>query len=84
MSAATCVAAFNQTGQPAMSVPLYWSNEGLPIGTQLAARLGDEATLGDLRSESRRHSAPTAKFWHEVDTTEVYPTYAGGRGGANA
>jgi amidase len=36
---------FNQTGQPAMSVPLYWNAEGLPIGTQFAARFGDEATL---------------------------------------
>lgn len=36
---------FNQTGQPAMSVPLFWSAAGLPIGVQLAARFGDEATL---------------------------------------
>lgn len=36
---------FNQTGQPAMSVPLYWNAQGLPIGTQFAARFGDEATL---------------------------------------
>ena len=36
---------FNQTGLPAMSVPLYWSSEGLPIGVQLATRFGDEATL---------------------------------------
>ena len=36
---------FNQTGQPAMSVPLYWNADGLPIGVQLAARFGDEATL---------------------------------------
>ena len=36
---------FNQTGQPAMSVPLYWNAHGLPIGTQFAARFGDEATL---------------------------------------
>ncbi len=36
---------FNQTGQPAMSVPLYWSAENLPIGVQLAGRFGDEATL---------------------------------------
>lgn len=35
---------FNITGQPAMSVPLYWS-EGLPIGVQLAAPYGEEATL---------------------------------------
>ena len=35
----------NVTGQPAMSVPLYWSAAGLPIGSQLLARFGDEATL---------------------------------------
>jgi len=36
---------FNQTGQPAISLPLHWSPEGLPIGVQLAARFGEEATL---------------------------------------
>lgn len=36
---------FNQTGQPAMSVPLSWNARGLPIGVQLAARFGGEATL---------------------------------------
>lgn len=36
---------FNMTGQPAMSLPLGQSSEGLPIGVQLVARYGDEATL---------------------------------------
>ncbi len=39
---------FNATGQPAMSVPLYWNADGLPIGMQFAARFGDEATLFKL------------------------------------
>jgi len=30
-------AVFNMTGQPAVSLPLYMSSEGLPIGIQLAA-----------------------------------------------
>ena len=36
---------FNQTGQPAISLPLAEANDGMPIGVQLAARFGDEATL---------------------------------------
>jgi len=35
----------NVTGQPAMTVPLHWNAAGLPIGSQLMARFGDEATL---------------------------------------
>ena len=36
---------FNITGQPAMSLPLCWNAEGLPIGMQFVGRVGDEATL---------------------------------------
>lgn len=42
---------FNATGQPAMSVPLYWNGEGLPIGVHFAARFGDEATLFRLAAQ---------------------------------
>lgn len=42
---------FNMTGQPAMSVPLFWNAAGLPIGAQFAARFGDEATLFRLASQ---------------------------------
>jgi amidase len=38
----------NMTGQPAMSIPLSWNDEGLPIGVQLTAAYGDEETLLDL------------------------------------
>jgi len=46
---------FNATGQPAVSLPLHWSPEGLPIGVQLVARYGDEATL--LRLAARLEEA---------------------------
>jgi amidase len=42
---------FNLTGQPAMSVPLYWNRAGLPIGTHFAARPGEEATLLRLAAQ---------------------------------
>jgi len=41
----------NITGQPAMSVPLFWNAEGLPVGTHFVARFGDEATLFRLAAQ---------------------------------
>jgi len=43
--------AFNNTGQPAMTVPLAWSRSGLPIGMQFVARMGGEATLFRLAGQ---------------------------------
>jgi amidase len=42
---------FNSTGQPAISLPLHWSQDGLPIGMQFAASLNDEATLLRLAAQ---------------------------------
>ena len=41
----------NICGTPAMSVPLHWDAQGLPIGSQFAARCGAEATLLALAYE---------------------------------
>ena len=42
---------FNMSGQPAISLPMHWSDEGLPIGVQLAGRYADEATLLSLSAQ---------------------------------
>ncbi|WP_419736138.1 amidase [Pseudomonas sp. COR18] len=44
-------ALFNASGQPAMSVPLHWSAQGLPMGAHFAGRFGDEATLLALAAQ---------------------------------
>ena len=45
---------FNVTGQPAASVPLHWSPDGLPIGCQFVARYGDEALLFRIAAQLER------------------------------
>jgi Asp-tRNA(Asn)/Glu-tRNA(Gln) amidotransferase A subunit family amidase len=44
-------ALYNVTGQPAMTVPLHWSSDGLPIGVHFAARLGEEELLFSLAAQ---------------------------------
>ena len=41
----------NATGQPAISLPLHWTGDGLPVGVMFAARFGDEATLFRLAGQ---------------------------------
>jgi amidase len=41
----------NATGHPAMSVPLYWNEDGLPIGIQFLGRMDDESTLFRLAGQ---------------------------------
>jgi amidase len=44
-------ALYNVTGQPAMSVPLHWSEDGLPVGLHFIGRLGEERMLLSLAAQ---------------------------------
>lgn len=44
----------NVSGHPAISLPLHWNEESLPIGVQFTGRFGDEGTLLSLASQLER------------------------------
>jgi amidase len=57
-------AQFNMTGQPAVTLPLHWTQDGLPVGVQLVAAYGREDVLVRVASQleqaapwSERHPA---------------------------
>ncbi len=51
MNSSPFTAVWNMGGHPAMSVPLHWNAENLPIGSQFAARFGDEMLLLRLAAQ---------------------------------
>lgn len=54
-------AAFNASGQPAATVPMHWTKDGLPVGIHLAAPFGQDADLIALCADLER-AQPWAKF----------------------
>jgi amidase len=63
----------NLTGNPAMSVPLHWTDDGLPIGMHFLGRFGDEATLIRLAGqlEEARPWAATLPSTFGLDAATV-------------
>jgi len=59
---AAYTAVHNAAGTPAMSVPSGWTASGLPVGSQLAARVGNEAMLLELAYELEQ-ARPWADKW---------------------
>lgn len=53
-------AAFNASGQPAVSLPLHWTGDRLPIGLHLAAAFGEDEKLMSL-SAQLEEAAPWAE-----------------------
>ncbi len=47
-------APFNVTGQPAASLPLHWTADGLPVGVQLVGRLGADTTVLQVSAQVER------------------------------
>jgi amidase len=51
VNSAVACPVYNINGQLAISLPLHWNSEGLPIGVMFGGRYGDEATLLQLAGQ---------------------------------
>src|SRR5215212_5203028 len=64
---------FNVTGQPAVSLPLWWNGEGLPIGVQLAGPPAGEAILIRVSSQLEEARPWQARCPRSCDQLESLP-----------
>ena len=70
MDYVTYTAQYNASGNPAISLPLFTSREGLPIGSQFAAAHGGEATLLHLSYELEA-ARPWADRWPDFSAQKL-------------
>jgi amidase len=62
----------NITGGPGMSVPLHWTDDGLPMGVHVLGRYGDEATLVRLAAQLEQ-ARPWAERRPDVSAAALVP-----------
>jgi amidase len=55
--------AWNVTGMPAMSLPLHWTDDGLPVGVMLAARPAEEELLLRVAAQVEQAMADAGAAW---------------------
>lgn len=61
---------YNAAGNPAISLPLFTSSDGLPIGSQFAAKYGADGTLLHLAYELER-ARPWANRWPGISAMKL-------------
>jgi amidase len=75
----TFLAVINASGQPAASVPLHWSEAGLPVGIQLIGHFGREDQILKLAAQLEA-AAP----WSQRYPAQVPPEFAKMTGGSKS
>ena len=55
--------AWNVTGMPAVSLPLHWTDDGLPVGVMLAARPAEEELLLSVAAQVEQAQVDAGTAW---------------------